>query len=287
MKSEKNLNFFRFFKFFQIFSRNFVNTLGHEYLVHEFGCNSYKFHFYFPLYSIEMPSTLVKKSAPKTSKKSDAEVAVEAAPVATPAPVAAAAVVEEPVATVDAADSKDVSSLQAEANSLIELARQCQTLLQTLIKGTRATAANIRKLERDVQRLDKKSRKSRENRSTNGNKGLQQLKPVYTAEMKSFFENNKSLNDNDGVLIVDNLTYDSEHLLVSRKQALKLVTSYIKHHNLQDSSNKRRINMDTTLQHLFPELCAVKDKKGKVVQEENCYYNTLMKALSRHFTPVA
>jgi chromatin remodeling complex protein RSC6 len=263
-----------------------MNTLEVEYLVHEFGCNSYKFHFYFPLYSIEMPSTLVKKSAPKTSKKSEADAAVEA-PVASPAPVVAV-VVEEPVASVvDSSDSKDVSTLQAEANSLIELARQCQTLLQTLIKGTRATAANIRKLERDVQRLDKKSRKSRENRSTNGNKGLQQLKPVYTAEMKSFFENNKSLNDNDGVLIVDNLTYDSEHLLVSRKQALKLVTSYIKNHNLQDSSNKRRINMDSTLQHLFPELCAVKDKKGKVVQEENCYYNTLMKALSRHFTPVA
>jgi len=236
-----------------------------------------------------MPSTLVKKSAPKTSKKSDieAEVVVETPVVKALEPV----VVEDPVTAtaVDSSttDSKDVSSLQAEANSLIELARQCQTLLQTLIKGTRATAANIRKLERDVQRLDKKSRKNRENRSSNGNKGLQQLKPVYTGEMKSFFENNKSLNDNDGVLIVDNLTYDSEHLLVSRKQALKLVTSYIKNHNLQDSSNKRRINMDTTLQHLFPELCSVKDKKGKVVQEENCYYNTLMKALSRHFTPVA
>jgi chromatin remodeling complex protein RSC6 len=235
-----------------------------------------------------MPSTLVKKSAPKTSKKSEveADVVVE---VPAPAPVAVATVDETVSAAVvdSSVDSKDVSSLQAEANSLIELARQCQTLLQTLIKGTRATAANIRKLERDVQRLDKKSRKSRENRSTNGNKGLQQLKPVYTAEMKAFFENNKNLNDNDGVLIVDNLTYDSEHLLVSRKQALKLVTSYIKNQNLQDSSNKRRINMDTTLQHLFPELCTVKDKKGKVVQEENCYYNTLMKALSRHFTPVA
>ena len=158
-----------------------------------------------------MPSTLVKKSAPKTSKKSDieAEVVVETPVVKALEPV----VVEDPVTAtaVDSSttDSKDVSSLQAEANSLIELARQCQTLLQTLIKGTRATAANIRKLERDVQRLDKKSRKNRENRSSNGNKGLQQLKPVYTGEMKSFFENNKSLNDNDGVLIVDNLTYDS------------------------------------------------------------------------------
>jgi hypothetical protein len=164
------------------------------------------------------------------------------------------------------------------------MARACQAILQNLIKGTRTTAANIKRLERDVKRLDKKSRKSRENRASNGNKGLQQLKPVYTSEMRAFFEANKSLTDNDGQLIVENLTYDSDHLLVSRKQALKLVTSYIRTHKLQDEANKRKINMDGTLQGLFPELCAVKDKKGKVTQEENCYYNTLMKALSRHFT---
>ena len=239
-----------------------------------------------------MPSTLLKKSTQKSSKKVEAEVAVEPELVKVVEPVVSQVVASEQSSLnvggeYSSVEVKDVSPLQAEAANLIELARQCQTLLQNLIKGTRATAANIRKLERDVQRLDKKSRKNRENRASNGNKGLQQLKPVYTLEMKQFFENNKTLNDNDGALIVDNLTYDSEHLLVSRKQALKLVTSYIKHHNLQDSSNKRRINMDTTLQHLFPELCAVKDKKGKVVQEENCYYNTLMKALSRHFTPVA
>jgi len=239
-----------------------------------------------------MPSTLLKKSTQKSSKKVEAEVSVEPELVKVVEPVVPQVVSSEQSSLnvggeYSSAEVKDVSPLQAEAANLIELARQCQALLQNLIKGTRATAANIRKLERDVQRLDKKSRKNRENRASNGNKGLQQLKPVYTLEMKQFFENNKTLNDNDGALIVDNLTYDSEHLLVSRKQALKLVTSYIKHHNLQDSSNKRRINMDTTLQHLFPELCAVKDKKGKVIQEENCYYNTLMKALSRHFTPVA
>jgi len=214
-------------------------------------------------------------AAPAKPAKKEAKETV--APVEAPKPV-------EPV--VDAVESKDDDSspLQTEAQNLIEMARQCQTILQNLIKGNRSLASNIKRLERDVKRLDKKSRKSRENRASNGNKGLQQLKPVYTAEMRSFFENNKTLTDNDGQPIVDNLTYDSDHLLVSRKQALKLVTSYIRQHKLQDEANKRKINMDATLQTLFPELCAVKDKKGKVTQEENCYYNTLMKALSRHFT---
>jgi len=216
----------------------------------------------------------------KTSKKEVTETtAAETKPKAAPAPV-------ETVESVEAteADSADVSPLQTEALALIEMARSAQALLQNLIKGTRSVSANIKRLEREVKRLDKKSKRSRENRASNGNKGLQQLKPVYTAEMRSFFENNKTLTDNDVQAIVDNLTYDSDHLLVSRKQALKLVTSYIRHHKLQDEANKRKINMDTTLQTLFPELCAVKDKKGKVTQEENCYYNTLMKALSRHFT---
>ena len=218
----------------------------------------------------------------KSSKKEETTPAPEAK-AAKAAPAPAPVEVVEAVETVDV-DSSDVSPLQTEALALIEMARSAQALLQNLIKGTRSVSANIKKLERDVKRLDKKSRKSRENRASNGNKGLQQLKPVYTAEMRSFFENNKTLTDNDGQPIVDNLTYDSDHLLVSRKQALKLVTSYIRQHKLQDEANKRKINMDATLQTLFPELCAVKDKKGKVTQEENCYYNTLMKALSRHFT---
>jgi hypothetical protein len=166
------------------------------------------------------------------------------------------------------------------------MAHSCQNTLQALIKKARSTLSNIKKLERDVKRLEKKGKRG-STRASNGNKGLQQLKPVYTAEMKSFFEAHKDLTDNDNAPIVENLTYDSDHLLVSRKQALKLVTSYIRSHKLQDATNKRKINMDATLQSLFPELCAVKDKKSKVVQEENCFYNTLMKALSRHFTTPA
>ena len=227
-------------------------------------------------------------SSSKTSKKdaSQTEAVAEVAP--TPAPVETVPTPVEATAetAVDASDSGVVSPLQAETLALLEMAHSCQNTLQAIIKKARSTLSNIKKLERDVKRLEKKGKRG-STRASNGNKGLQQLKPVYTAEMKSFFEAHKDLTDNDNAPIVENLTYDSDPLLVSRKQALKLVTSYIRSHKLQDATNKRKINMDTTLQSLFPELCSVKDKKGKVVQEENCFYNTLMKALSRHFTAPA
>ena len=223
-------------------------------------------------------------SSSKTSKKDASQTEAVAEVVATPAPAPVEASVEATAET--ATDASEVSPLQAETLALLEMAHSCQNTLQALIKKARSTLSNIKKLERDVKRLEKKGKRG-STRASNGNKGLQQLKPVYTAEMKSFFEAHKDLTDNDNATIVENLTYDSDHLLVSRKQALKLVTSYIRSHKLQDATNKRKINMDTTLQSLFPELCAVKDKKGKVVQEENCFYNTLMKALSRHFTAPA
>ena len=223
-------------------------------------------------------------SSSKTSKKDASQTEAVAEVVATPAPAPVDATVEAPAET--ATDASEVSPLQAETLALLEMAHSCQNTLQALIKKARSTLSNIKKLERDVKRLEKKGKRG-STRASNGNKGLQQLKPVYTAEMKSFFEAHKDLTDNDNATIVENLTYDSDHLLVSRKQALKLVTSYIRSHKLQDATNKRKINMDATLQSLFPELCAVKDKKGKVVQEENCFYNTLMKALSRHFTAPA
>jgi chromatin remodeling complex protein RSC6 len=227
-------------------------------------------------------------SSSKTSKKdaSQSEVVAEVAPTPAPAVETAPALATTEATAETAVDSSEVSPLQAETLALLEMAHSCQNTLQALIKKARSTLSNIKKLERDVKRLEKKGKRG-STRASNGNKGLQQLKPVYTAEMKSFFEAHKDLTDNDNAPIVENLTYDSDHLLVSRKQALKLVTSYIRSHKLQDATNKRKINMDATLQSLFPELCSVKDKKGKVVQEENCFYNTLMKALSRHFTAPA
>ena len=223
-----------------------------------------------------------KKASSQKSEKPAAEV--EKTPVVEKAPV-----VEKPVEEVveEVADAQPASdpeaSLASEASEIIELAKMMQQILARVVKTTRGTVTNIKKMEREISKLDKKFKKNKTSKANNGNKGLQQLKPVYTSTMKSFFENNHQLKDRNGNVICEKLAYDSENILVSRDQALKLVNAYIREHELQQyPENKRRIKMDTTLKQLFPEL--VEEKQGKkVVREENCYYHTLMGAIARHF----
>ena len=138
-------------------------------------------------------------SSSKTSKKDASQTEAVAEVVATPAPAPVEASVEATAET--ATDASEVSPLQAETLALLEMAHSCQNTLQALIKKARSTLSNIKKLERDVKRLEKKGKRG-STRASNGNKGLQQLKPVYTAEMKSFFEAHKDLTDNDNAPIV-------------------------------------------------------------------------------------
>ena len=229
---------------------------------------------------------MASSSKAQTKKKASSQKSEKQAPAAE---VEKAPVVEKPVEEVveDVADAQPASdseaSLATEAAEIIELAKMMQQILARVVKTTRGTVTNIKKMEREISKLDKKFKKNKTSKANNGNKGLQQLKPVYTSTMKKFFEANHQLKDRNGNVICENLTYDSENLLVSRDQALKLVNAYIREHDLQQyPENKRRIKMNATLSELFPELAEQKQGK-KVVREENCYYHTLMGAIARHF----
>ena len=107
--------------------------------------------------------------------------------------------------------------------------------------------------------------------------------PITNAEFKAFVENNyEALNNKDGQQILTELSYDdNKRLTVSRENCLRLVNSYVRQNSLQKYEDKKRIQMDATLQGLFPELAEVKTGK-KVTQEENCYFHTLMGGISRH-----
>ena len=70
-----------------------------------------------------------------------------------------------------------------------------------------------------------------------------------------------------------------------RENCLKLVNAYVRQNELQKYDDKKRIKMDVELSKLFPELTEQKDKKGKVTQEENCYFHTLMGGINRHLKP--
>ena len=167
--------------------------------------------------------------------------------------------VEETVKVVDSTSAvedetpQEEQSLVKEAVELIEMAKMCQVILAQFVKGSRNIQQGIRKMERDLRKLDKRLKTKKNSKSsTNGNKGLQQLKPIYTTTMKDFFEKFHTLKDRNGDVIYENLQYDSEHLLVSRDHALKLVTSYVRENQLQKYDNKKRIKMDVELSKLFP-----------------------------------
>ena len=198
--------------------------------------------------------------------------------------------VQEPVvSTVE----ENVQNEENEATTQVERVLFDQMVrIKELAKMGSSTLSSLKEKIRDVsimakqtdKRYKKLSKTKRSKPKNNSNSGLQQLKPIYTQEMREFVENHRNLTDkHNNVIFEGDLSYDSEHLLISRNQALKLVNAYVRVNKLQDSEQKRKINMDKTMNRLFPELSAVKDKKGKVTQEENCYYQSLMGAIARHF----
>lgn len=226
------------------------------------------------------------QSRSSTATPSTKRAASRAAPaeevVAEPVP----AVEPEAVQDTTDADGEVEDGLLKTALSLQESYRVMQEMFNKQFKQLRSFIAEVRKAERNIRKHEKRAAKKSRARAEGGNanKGVQQPKPVYSSTMKSFFEKYHTMKDRKGNVICDELHYDDDgHLLVSRDQALKLVTSYVRENNLQQYENKRRIKMDATLTSLFPELAAQTDKKGKVINEENMYFHTIMKALSPHF----
>lgn len=174
-------------------------------------------------------------------------------------------------------------TLAHELEDLFELNKMASTILAQVNKTTRSMTSAIKKIEKELNKHDIKKEKNKNSKGSNGNKALKTLRPIYTTEMTSFFQDNLALTDKHDEIICEQLTYESDGtLLVSRDQVLKMVTSYIRQNKLQKYEDKRRIKMDSTLKELFPELAEVKSGK-KITQEENCYYSTLMGAISRHF----
>ena len=157
--------------------------------------------------------------------------------------------------------------------SLAEFDKQRQ-IAQQQIKGVRSLKKDI---VSQTKKLFKYEQKKASQKKTNQNKGPQKLIPIYTKEMEQFFKDFHMLKDKNEQVIYEKIESDSEHVLGSREIALKLITAYIKKEGLQDTEDKKRINMDTRLKELLPKLVAAKDG------EDNCYFHTLMGAIADHF----
>jgi hypothetical protein len=159
-------------------------------------------------------------------------------------------------------------------NELEEWHRMLIQIAQQQIKGVRSLKKDI---VSQTKKLFKYEQKKATQKKTNQNKGPQKLIPIYTKEMEQFFKDFHMLKDKNDHVIYEKIESDSEHVLGSREIALKLITAYIKSESLQDTVDKKRINMDARLKELLPKLVGAKDG------EDNCYFHTLMGAIAEHF----
>ena len=225
-----------------------------------------------------------KTVAAKTAEKSETTKTKKVAPKEVPA--------EEP--EVVASDNSDVEQEQDEQvqedpitvmhNGIIEMCSMMTKLAQRITQDTKKAE---REYQLEKKRMEKAMSKKggKEKKKRNGSTGLDKELRVKTSEFRQFVEKNyQQLNDKDGNQVITELSYnDGGDLMISRKKALKFVTAYVKHHELQQYEDKKRIKMDKTLQKLFPDNAEQKDK-GKVTKEENFAFVSIMGALSPHLS---
>lgn len=227
---------------------------------------------------VEKPTKTEKtetETTEKVSKKKGPTKKEEEETVATEEPI-----IEE--VTESNADESAEEIIDKHFHNLMELAvrnhKYSQTIYQEMKKLHRAYLNERKKNKKLLEKVNS-TKKPR-----SGSNGLDKMVPVKTSEFRKFVESNyQLLNDKDGNQILTTLTYDENegNLLISRKDALKLVNAYAKHHNLQQYEDKKRIKMDKTLQKLFPDFAERKADDGSLV-EENFYFCSIMGGLTRH-----
>jgi hypothetical protein len=172
-------------------------------------------------------------------------------------------------------------------NQLVKFVKQLNVLVARMNKQAKDLQRRVVAKEKRLERLEERKAS---NKKKGGSGGLKKLQPVYGAEFQSFIEtHHKSLysKGSDGKptedLILAELQYDDDHhLMVNREDALKLVNAYVKQNDLQQYEDKKRIQMNDEMKAIFPTLAEHTNADGEVV-EENCYFHTLMKGISRNF----
>jgi len=219
----------------------------------------------------EVPVEVIEKV---TKKKAPEVVPAEEEPAAPP--------VEE---HVDA--TKEEETIEGRFGRIKEIAGNAQRLLILLNNEVKRLEKEVQNERKKAQKIITKTNNSKKKERTGVN-GLDKMIPVQTPEFRSFVEKNyQQLTDSkDGNQILPTLTYDENDgsLMLSRKLALRLITAYVKKHQLQQyPEDMKRIKMDKTLEKLFPEFVG-KDKDGN---EKKFFFCSIMGGYSRHFASVA
>lgn len=190
---------------------------------------------------------------------------------------------ETPVETHEEVSQDETSdeTLEAQVDAIIKMASAFIEVGKKILKESTSVKKRIAQQNKKIAKLENKSKNSKKR---SGDNVLSKPQPVYSEAFQQFVEaNHASLTDKNGKIIIETLQHDADgHLLIGRGDCLRLVTAYVRKNNLQYETERKRIKMDATLAGLFPDHAEKKDKKGKITQEENLYFHTLMGALSPH-----
>jgi hypothetical protein len=220
-----------------------------------------------------------------TTKTSTAVVSEQQEEVAVQAPIVAQLEEVKIEKKMIETDSEIETNEKEEVNTVDALIAGLAKKVDAMKELALRSQQDFKKLNREILIERKKYEKGgkKEKKVRNGTTGLDNELKVSSSEFRSFIERyHDLLTDADKNKIVSELKYDSDgSLVISRKKAHQFVNAYVKHNNLQDKENGRKIHMDKTLKTLFPDN-AEKKEKGVVVKEENFFFTSVMGAISRH-----
>ena len=179
-----------------------------------------------------MPAKTKSTSARKarsTSEKKNSKTTKTAAPVSEPVVAVAAATEPVPEPVVETASAPAELSLEDQFKEILTRLQQFRTLSQTLM-------ADVKKLQKNVNRQVREStRKNKKRKTADGSKRPPSgfAKPTLISDSLCQF------------LGVESGT------MMARTEVTKHLTKYIKAHELQDEANKRIINCDSALAGLL------------------------------------
>ena len=195
------------------------------------------------------PKTPSKKATKptKAASKPVKKVAKKEAPAPAPAPVAAPEpvvqnTVQEPTVTIE-------SSM---TTMLTEFAKNIQGLTESLNRMKTEFRVLEKQVLREAKAMDKVNAKRNKNKGSRAPSGF--VKPAaISAELAKFL----------------GVAADTK---MARTDVTKMITSYVKEHNLQASDNGRRIMPDSKLKSLL-----------KVTDKDEVTYFNLQKYMKHHF----
>ena len=173
-----------------------------------------------------------KKQGGRKSKAKTAPKAVEEVQVSAPEPV-----VTEPVASVVETVAEVTESVESETVTLDSQFKDILTRLQSFRTMANELMADVRKLQKNVNKNIKDSKKKQ--------KRKRNLNPDVKRAPSGFAKPTKISDSLCNFLGVPSGTE------MARTEVTKYLTKYIKEHQLQDQANKRIINCDSKLTSLL------------------------------------